>query len=45
MPEKGKVPLVGVKPDASHLPDKQPRLLDHRDFPGLSLITHPSDLS
>ena len=42
---KGKVPLVGVKPNASHLLDECPRLLDHRDFPVLSLITHPSDLS
>ena len=37
------MPPVGVKPNASHLPDKCPRLLDHRDFPVLSLITYPSD--
>ena len=36
---------MGVEPDASHLLDEHPRLLDHRDFPDLSLITHPSDLS
>ena len=32
MTEKGKVPLVGVEPNASHLSDKHPRLLDHGDF-------------
>ena len=26
-------PPVGVKPNASHLPDEHPRLLDHRGFP------------
>ena len=26
-------PLVGVKPNASCLPDEHPRLLDHRGFP------------
>ena len=31
--EKGKSPLVGVEPDASHLPDKCCRLLDYRGFP------------
>ena len=25
MTEKGKVPLVGVKPNASHLPDEHPK--------------------
>ena len=35
MTGKGKVPLVGVKPDASHLPDEHPRLVDHTDFPVL----------
>ena len=34
---------MGVKPNASHLPDEGPRLLDHRDFPVLSQITHLSD--
>ena len=43
MTGKGKVPLVGVEPNASHLPDECPRLLDRRDFPVLSLITHPHD--
>ena len=43
MTGKEKVPLVGVETDASCLPDECPRLLDHRDFPVLSLITHPSD--
>ena len=38
MAEKGKSPLVGVEPNASHLPDKCPRLLDHRGF----LICHRS---
>ena len=42
---KGIAPLVGVKPNASCLPDKCPRLLDHRGFPDLSPITHQSDLS
>ena len=37
------MPLVGVEPDASHLLDECPRLLDHRDFPVLSQITYPSD--
>ena len=37
------MPLVGVEPDASHLPDEYPRPLDHRDFPVLSQITYPSD--
>ena len=37
------MPPVGVKPNASHLPDECPRLLDHRDFPDLSQITYPSD--
>ena len=36
--QKRKSPLVGVKPDASHLPDECPRLLDHRGF----LICHRS---
>ena len=29
---KRKSPPVGVKPNASHLPDECPRLLDHRGF-------------
>lgn len=33
--QKRKFPLVGVKPNASHLPDEHPRLLDHRGFPDL----------
>ena len=37
------MPLVGVEPNASHLPDECPRLLDHRDFPDVSQITYPSD--
>ena len=41
MTEKGKVPLVGVKPDASCLPDEHPRPLDHRDFP-VSVTDHSS---
>ena len=36
MTGKGKVPPVGVEPDASPLPDECPRPLDHRDFPVLS---------
>ena len=44
MTEKVKVPPVGVEPNAFQLPDECPRLLDCRDFPVLSLITHPSDL-
>ena len=42
---KGKAPPVGVEPNASHLPNEHPRPLDHRGFPDLSPITHPSDLS
>ena len=34
------MPPVGVEPNASHLPDEPPRLLDHRDFPFLSLMIH-----
>ena len=33
--KKRKFPPVGVEPDASHLLDKHPRLLDHRGFPNL----------
>ena len=32
MTEK-ETPPVGVEPDASHLQDECPRLLDHRGFP------------
>ena len=42
MAEK-ETPPVGVKPDASHLLDECPRLLDHRGFPICHLITYPSD--
>ena len=31
--QKRKSPLVRVEPNASHLPDKHPRPLDHRRFP------------
>ena len=31
--QKRKSPLVGVEPNASHLPDECPRPLDHRGFP------------
>ena len=33
--QKRKFPLVGVEPDASHLLDECPRLLNHRGFPDL----------
>ena len=37
------MPPVGVKANVPHLPDKHPRLLDHRDFQDLSQITYPSE--